>query len=288
MIRIAIANLLRATGLTASLLVAGSAAAQTPAPAGPELKNPGILIDYVEPPDPQFQELYERLKRRRVLEQLAQFLSPLKLPLKLRIKFEQCDMINADYSPYDLRVRICYDLIQYMEERAPAPGTPLAGFITREDAIAGMLVSVILHELGHALFDLLDVPVLGKEEDAADQIAGFIMLQFDKQVARTTINGSAFAWITFTRATARPAFYDSHSTPQQRVVTFACIGYGGDPDTFKDYVDSGLLPKARAANCKREYEQVKTAFTSTILPHIDLALMKEVQSRTWDLSIGGR
>jgi hypothetical protein len=275
-----------AAALLAILVTMPAARAQTP--AAPELQHPSILIDYVEPPDPRFRDLYERLKKRQVLEELAQFLSPIKLPLKLRIKFEQCDMINADYTPYNLRVRLCYDLIDFMERLAPAANAPLAGFITRDDAIVGMLVSVALHEVGHVVFDLLDVPVLGKEEDAADQIAGFILLQFGKEVARTTINGAAFAWITLARVTSRPAFYDVHSTAQQRVYTFACLGYGGDPDTFKDYVERGLLPKARATNCQREYEQAKLAFTKTILPHIDPELMREVRARKWDLSLGDK
>jgi hypothetical protein len=252
------------------------------------IEEPRITVDYVEPRSTKFQGLYERLKKRQVLEELAQFLSPLKLPLTLRIKLEECGIINADYTPLNLRVRICYDLIDFMEQHAPKADAPLAGLITRQDAIAGTIASVILHEMGHALFDLLDVPVLGREEDAADQIAGFISLQFGKEVARTAINGAAFAWITFASESSKPLFYDVHSTPQQRVYTFACLGYGGYPDTFKDYVDAGLLPKERAANCKREYEQAKLAFTTTILPYLDLDKMKQVQARTWNLSADGK
>jgi len=31
-----------------------------------------------------------------------------------------------------------------------------------------MTFDLFLHELGHAVFDLLKIPVLGREEDAAD------------------------------------------------------------------------------------------------------------------------
>jgi hypothetical protein len=274
--------------LSGALLAASPVLAQTPPPA-PELKNPRIIVDYVEPRSSQFQDLHERLKKRQVLEELAQFLSPLKLPLALRIKFQECGTSDADYDPMTLRVRICYDLIDFMEQHAPKADAPLAGLITRQDAIVGNVASVILHETGHALFDLLKVPVLGGEEDAADQIAGFIALQFGKDVARTTINGAAFDWIaSATNGSSKPDFDDAHSTPQQRAYTFACLAYGGYPDTFKDYVETGLLPKERAANCKSEYEQAKLAFAKTILPHIDLDTMKKVQARTWSLSTDGK
>ena len=32
-----------------------------------------------------------------------------------------------------------------------------------------------------------NIPVFGREEDAADQLSAFLMLQFGKDVARTTI-----------------------------------------------------------------------------------------------------
>jgi len=49
-----------------------------------------------------------------------------------------------------------------------------------------------------------------------------------------------------------------------------------------------VLPPQRAANCKSEYEQAKLAFAKTILPYVDPDLMKQVQSRTWNLSAGGK
>ena len=41
------------------------------------------------------------------------------------------------------------------------------------------------------------------------------------------------------------------------------------------------LPKGRARNCKREYEQVTFAFNTSIRPHIDERLEKQVLDRTW-------
>src|SRR5476649_44789 len=35
---------------------------------------------------------------------------------------------------------------------------------TRENVITGTWVAVLLHETGHALFDMLEVPVFGREE----------------------------------------------------------------------------------------------------------------------------
>ena len=41
-------------------------------------------------------------------------------------------------------------------------------------------------EVAHAAFSMLKVPILGCEEDAADQVAAYLLLQLDKDEARRT------------------------------------------------------------------------------------------------------
>ena len=50
------------------------------------------------------------------------------------------------------------------------------------------------HEVGHAAFDIFGVPIFGREEDAADNFATYIMLQFGGEQARRLIGGPAWAW----------------------------------------------------------------------------------------------
>src|SRR5688500_14135049 len=42
--------------------------------------------------------------------------------------------------------------------------------------VLGNTVFILYHELGHALIDLLNLPVLGREEDAADNLASVMMI----------------------------------------------------------------------------------------------------------------
>jgi hypothetical protein len=261
-------------------------AAQTQPP-----RNPNIMVDYIEPRPPidpkdkdyatdmadyqRFMKIYQRVKQRQVLEELSAFLAPLKLPRPLRVRTKTCGMVNAFYSPDEYTVNICYEWIDATEQMAAQPAE---GF-TRQEIIVGGFIGVVLHELGHAVNDMLSLPVLGREEDAADQIAGFLMLQFGKDVARTAVKGMAHVWLTFARS-GRAVYWDVHSTPGQRFYNFLCIGYGGDPETFKDQVDK-WLSKDRVATCAHEYQQVRNAFLKTMMPNIDQDLLKQVQAAKW-------
>ena len=175
-----------------------------------------ITIDYVEPRDPRYlnvlsddpafaaanktmTEEYQaykaiagRLQKRQLLEEFSQFLAPVRLPFTLRLRTKQCGYVNAFYTTDDWSINLCYEYVKHIEDDAPKATTPEG--ITRRDAIIGRVVGTLLHEGGHAISSLLRIPVLAREEDTADQIAAFVMLQFGTDVAKTMIKGEAYGW----------------------------------------------------------------------------------------------
>jgi hypothetical protein len=223
------------------------------------------------------------LKERKVLEELQRFLAPLRLPHPLLLLTDQCNMINAFYNPYNRSLTLCYELVADAIDTAPRTVSE-DGFITRQAAIIGNIVGTVLHEGGHMLFDMLDVPVFGREEDAADETASFIALQFNKDVARTIVKGWVYSWAREQDPAASApvsAWSDEHGQASQRMYNALCLAYGGDPQQFQDFVDRGWLPKKRADHCGQEFTQLKLAFVNTVLPFIDQDLMMRVQQTQW-------
>jgi hypothetical protein len=261
--------------VSASLHTDFASAAKTP-----KLKADRIQISYVAPKNPAHEPVYRLLKERQLLEKFQKFLSPLRLPKALQLKLQGCDGVsNAWYE--DDAITICYEYIDDILKSAPKETTP-AG-VTRSDAIVGPTLEVVLHEVGHAVFDYLGVPVLGREEDAADQFAAYLLLQFAKADARRLIVGVAFAYsVDAARPiTKKNPFADEHGFPQQRFYNLLCMAYGADEKLFADLVEKGHLPKERAEGCAGEYEQVDGAMTKLIRPYIDQARAKQVRAARW-------
>jgi Putative metallopeptidase len=150
----------------------------------------------------------------------------------------------------------------------------------------GQFYYVVFHEMGHAMFDALNVPLFGRPEDAADEFAAYMMLHLGtKEDARRLIEGAAYTYkndIEGTKVTAPiAAFADVHGAPAQRFYNLLCMAYGADPQTFSDLVDKGYLPQARAKGCRTEYGELNFAFQQLIKPYLDPELTKQVVQKSW-------
>jgi hypothetical protein len=252
--------------------------------AAPETNR--VSVSYVLPKNPAHQRIYKDLKENRALEKLQELLSPVQLPRTLKLSVAGCDG-EADAVYGDDAITICYEYLDYLWKNMPAKTT--AAGIAPIDAVIGPFVDTSLHEFGHALFDMLDLPVLGREEDAADQVAAYIHLQLGKAEARRLIMGAAYAHLGEGKGDDAPQspeefaedFASEHGMPAQRAYNILCIAYGADPKLFSDVVTKGYLPKERAELCEEEYEQVEDAFEILVGPHIDRALAKKNMDKPW-------
>src|SRR5262249_15661797 len=102
--------------------------------------------------------------------------------------------------------------------------------ITRDEFPWGLVGGVLLHDMGHALFDVLDVPVFGREEDAADQIAMLAALHLRPQLAEAALKSYAYFWRLvpdpdsgMKEGKLNDDFSDEHGTASQRLYNGLCI-----------------------------------------------------------------
>ena len=173
----------------------------------------------------------------------------------------------------------------------------------REATIVGPVVEEVLHDVALAVFDNLQIPVWGRPEDAADNVAALIMLQFGTDIAQTTIMGTAyFLYVAGSDAQYNIDYVADVRPPvRQRYYNILCVAYGADPvkfSTLKAYNRDELqsdLPQNRAGNCafryaggshkgeyEGEYEKLAAAFKTLILdPYVDPELLRQVLAKDW-------
>ncbi|WP_406854247.1 DUF4344 domain-containing metallopeptidase [Alsobacter sp. KACC 23698] len=266
---------MRSRGLTPLFLVSttvvGVLAAAPTADAKPAPRKAGIEIRYDPPKNPEHQGIYDTLRKAKALERIRDRLAGISLPRTLLLKTEGCDGdINAAYDPGESAIGICYEYLAYIQELAGKipPDIAAKESLTPANYVVGPFLEVTLHELAHAIFDLRKVPVLGREEDAADQVATYVLLQFGNDEVRRVISSIAVMYASEAREAAPKLkdFANEHGLPAQRFFNLICITYGSDPKFFGDAVSRGYLPADRAEQCPGEFAQVKYAFDTLIWP----------------------
>lgn len=121
--------------------------------------------------------------------------------------------------------------------------------------IEANLLSIFYHELGHALIDVMSLPVLGQEEDAADT-ASILLIDstFENEAAIEIAYDAALGFEAEAGATANDiAWSDVHGPDLQRFYNLVCLFYGADPDSRDDFADDMDLPPERAEGCEDEF-----------------------------------
>jgi hypothetical protein len=179
----------------------------------PDLQPNRIRIEYLEPTNKDLLPIYWVMMRRRPLQRIREIFSPLRLPVELTVRTKECGLSNAWYQRPT--ITICYEYLREMQDAAPKETSPEG--ITPIDAIVGQFLYTASHEMGHAVFDLLNVPLFGTPENDADQFAAHVLMTIGKQDARRLIMGAAYMYKDYfknpTITVPVTAFADIHGAP---------------------------------------------------------------------------
>lgn len=186
------------------------------------------------------------------------------LPTDVYIAVGECGESNAFYSSEKKQLLMCYELYAELDELFKSEYPKEA---ERDEAVAGAFVFVFFHELGHALIDVYDLPITGKEEDAVDQLSTWILTDGTDDGEATAING-AIAFALLGDDENKLSFWDEHSLNQQRFYNTICLVYGNNPKKYDEFVKNGTLPKNRAGRCAGEYAQINRAWSKLLAPFV--------------------
>jgi hypothetical protein len=134
--------------------------------------------------------------------------------------------------------------------------------------IGNEVLAAFYHELGHGLIHTLSLPVLGKEEDAADTMSVIMMNDtWDEADARSilTSDATAFALAAADQAEATAGdFADVHSLNIQRYFTVVCLFYGANPTDRAQLARDLELPEDRMASCPDDWQQTEASWNSLL------------------------
>jgi hypothetical protein len=226
-----------------------------------------VTVSYPTPPNPDYVLTQEYFKSTQYLESVAAPLNDLiAWPQDLLLSLGECGVANAFYYPDGKQVAMCLELFYaFLRELRPLAESDEQFNLW----VNGVWAYSIYHEIGHALIDILELPAVGREEDAVDQLAALVMLGNGDPVWKEALDGVLGYHIirgSNEVAMGELPFWDEHSLSLQRAYDLACIAYGHEPNHFSPYL--AFLPQERAQGCAAEYERIKGAWDALLEPHL--------------------
>ncbi len=239
-----------------------------------------VEVAYEEPASPELRPIYEQLKALGALQQLRLLMEPLRLPKPLMVRTAECGPDPQAYVPGG-PVTICYEVLDQVAKLVKQHSRDPA---YQQTLIYGAFVQTALHNVALGIFDVLGVPIWGREFDAADRLAALIMTQFGEDVMASTVETTTQIFQWSNRTWTGRDFASTASPEAQRFFNYLCIAYAASPYDYDYLVRGGTLPKDRAERCQDEYLQIKKAFDLRIMPFVDPDLLVKARARHWSIS----
>lgn len=236
-------------------------------PAAGKKKDEGdFLVEHSEVSTARYEEIDRQIKEEKILEKAADKLNrAMILPRDITLRTRDCQQINAYYDPNDTSVTMCYELMEHFYAAFKSSG--LSDQVAY-DKMFEAVQFVFLHEIGHALIDVLKLPVTANEEDAADRLSSYVNLKEmgDEGVKAVFAAADAFAIESKQSAGSQRNMADEHLLGEQRFYNSLCMIYGSDPDKWSNIVTEGYLPKERAVRCPSEYQRTVDSWINLLSP----------------------
>ena len=209
------------------------------------VEDNGDLIPAIFPTQTSVDLAYAQASAELVL----QLNNSIALPADISVSFADCGTANAFFVPPG-----------FLPDESGAPGGSIimchelnelfVNLFNDVDSAFKSSVFVLMHELGHALVDQLELPIFGGEEAAVDGIGTV----FSTKIGLA--EGVALAgWFFFSQGDT--PFFDTHRVGTQRLGDLACWAVGGDPSLLDDPTVADIAEQLVAAgrNCQAEYLQ---------------------------------
>jgi Putative metallopeptidase len=138
--------------------------------------------------------------------------------------------------------------------------------------VIGNTLFVLTHEMGHGLINEMQMPVLGREEDAADSFAIVTALKMGTAISERVLIEAAKGQVFSSKRDKKEgnplAFYDEHGLDLQRAYNIVCFMVGSNPEKYTQLAKDTKLPEYRQKGCKYEWENTEWSWDEMLKKHL--------------------
>lgn len=215
-------------------------------------RGSSFTLEY-EYPTSQLEPYATFIKESGIFEEVLTDLDALfNLPAPVRVIFTS-GKSGPEY--YQGVIHMPYEFVMYNDQLQQA-----AKYSNDREEQLDLLFDVtefvLYHEVGHALVDMLDIPVLGKEEDAVDGFAAVLAATLELEAVALGAADVFDMGLELTEEEiAEEEFWGAHSLDEQRMFTIFCLIHGSDPKEHSTLLQEVGMPADMSNQCQYNYQE---------------------------------
>ena len=186
-----------------------------------------------------------------------------RLPTDVTVTLASCGRIDAFYSPAQQRLYLCDELLTYFTQVfAPPEGSATV--------LRDATLFTFFHVVGHALIQVLDLPVSGSDEEAADEVGAVFLVVGEEEDEQVVLAGSR---VLFQRSRVLEPdqtvpFWALHPWTTQRYDRLRCLLYGSNPTRHAVLLEDGGLSAALAQQCQETWQRQEQRWHTLLASHL--------------------
>ena len=186
---------------------------------------------------------------------------------QIQVVFGMSD--RAVYDPNENRIDIPYDFVVEVAERFRHADYANTG-VSIEQATEDAIIHTILHELAHAFIANFELAITGKEEDAADELAGVLLIEYFEHGQEIALSAAdLFDLESGDRNTLEEVdFWGEHSLDSQRFYNTICLIYGSEPERYGNLLDVLDISQDRGDLCIEDYDRAVRSWHTILAPYL--------------------
>ncbi|WP_159084632.1 DUF4344 domain-containing metallopeptidase [Dongshaea marina] len=227
-----------------------------------------LFIEFLPAKDRQEQLIRQQLEGAEAIRQFRALVDEtFKLSEPLTISFGATD--GPLYDPETNQIEIPYAFILEVTERFEGIGEKQLG-IPVSEATQDVLMHTLFHELGHALISAYQLPVVGREEDAVDGLATWMLINEFEQGSEIAISAAQLFELESEDSDEIDdvQLQGEHSLDLQRFFQTLCHVVGHDPSHYQEMAQQAGLSRERVESCIDEYQQLDDSWMTLLAPHL--------------------
>jgi len=228
----------------------------------------GIQVEYKTPKNKVEQQILKDLQFTGVIDSWAGIINEeFVLPEQLRLVIGSND--GPLFDPEKVAIEIPYSFVSETKEQFIAEKyrkTEGSGL----DATMDILLHTLFHEFSHAIIVLYDLPITGREEDAADGLATLLLIEFFEDGQEIALSAADLFDLQSQEIAILEDqdFWDEHSLDAQRYYSTLCYVYGSAPGLYDGILQDAGLPAERKEFCLEEYDNLYNAWFTLLKPYL--------------------